>query len=232
VSVTSTNGNVDLTSVSGTAGVSVAGHDGVNVDTLNVGTTLDLAGPTVTANVFGAGGPVTGSVTGYGGGVASNVDLTLSNPGGFAFSDFWAAAARVNVPIGSLGADSTIILDRATFTNPLTTLLVDQHDKSNQGADVQLYTGGGGFSFDMYGNRVDTNAFVLYRDPYHQVVTPTGENTSATESAANLQAIADSRPPAGESGEDDKSIRELVVATTIPAVSVDCERDDSGDCAK
>ena len=191
--------NVDVGAVTATS-VALSAPGTVTADMLNVGSSLQLAGGNVIANVNGGAGTVTGSVTGFGGGIASDVNLTLSGAGGFAFGDFWTATASVNVPLGSFAISNALILDQATFTNPLSTVLVDQHDRSIQGSDVQLYSAGAPFGFSLSGNRLSTDAFVIYRSPRHEVVTPAGANSSLAEQGEGALA-ATMHTRLGRSGE-------------------------------
>ncbi|WP_374319346.1 leukotoxin LktA family filamentous adhesin [Aquabacterium sp.] len=229
VSITGGTG-VDLASVSASEDVSISAPDHITVGAINVGTALNLASNQIQAAVTGGSTPVGGAITGYDGSVAQNVTLTLSGTGGFAFSDFWAVNADVSIPVGALSVGNAIILDRATFTNPKTTLLVDQFDKSNQGADVQLYTAGDSFWFDLAGNRVDTDAFVLYRDPYHEVITPDGNNTSAAEAADQQQAQSDRKRAVRGLDQDEATTTSLVNANPIPAVNTQCPDNKKKEC--
>jgi hypothetical protein len=117
----------------------------------------------------------------------------MSTPSGFAFSNFWSLDAAVNLPSGWLSTDSTLIGDRATFTNPATFMIVDQFDRSMQDCDVQLYPQGAPFAFRMLGNKVYTDAFVIYRDPLHEAIAPTGQDRGETEQAEDALTQATAR---------------------------------------
>jgi hypothetical protein len=52
-----------------------------------------------------------------------------------------------------------------------------------QDCDVQLYPQGAAFSFLMTGNKVFTDAFVIYRGPMYEAIAPTGEDRGGTEQA-------------------------------------------------
>ncbi len=233
VTLATTGGSVTLASVSSTTGVGVAGQGGVNIGTVNVGTQLTLAGPQVSAVVNGGPGSVGGSVTGYAGGIADNVNLVLSGSGGFAFDSFWAATASVLLPLGPLSIENALIMDRATFQNPLTMLLVDQHNRSLQPADVQLYTAGAPFRLGLSGNHVSTDAFVVYRSPLHEVITPSGSNTSVVESGEDALARtagAKREQEREETGDDDA---QLISYAGIPVLlNEDCDPNRDEDCAK
>jgi len=148
---------------------------------LNVGSNLELFSDRIDLDINGGPGIVGGSITGFNGGIASNVRLGLWSPSSFALSNFRAAYADVNQPQGWLSVDNLQIQDRATFTNPFTRLLVDQHVRTVQPYDVQLYSGGAPFAFMMRDNFVDTMAYVIYRSPMHEVFAPAGKDSSSAE---------------------------------------------------
>jgi hypothetical protein len=180
VSITSGAGNVAVTDVTADS-ITLGASGDVTATTLDVGSTLNLAGTDITAGVNGGSRVVGGAITGFGGGDAADVQLTLSSPSGFDFSKFWSSYATVDVPAGSFGAASTVIADRAIFTNPRTEALVDQFDLSVQSANVQLTSQGLPFSFNMFGDQVDTDAYVVYRDPEHEANAPAGTDRSGAE---------------------------------------------------
>jgi ubiquinone biosynthesis protein UbiJ len=229
--LTSATGNVDVNTATANA-VTLSAPGNVTGGTLNVGSNVQLSGDAVTANVNGGGPVIGGSVTGFNGGIASNVDLTLSNPGGFHLDSFTTATGSVNVPSGFLNIDSVVIVDRAVFTNPSTALLVDQHDRSIQQTDVQIYTGGAPFSLGLVQNHVDTSAFVIFRDPAFEVVTPLGTNTSSTEQASDTLTRIDAGRPAPERLPFDE-LGDAVSYTGSP-VSVDgeCKPEADPGCVK
>ena len=233
VSITSTGGSVALASVCSATDVGIAGQDGVSIGTVNVGTQLTLAGPLVSAVVNGGPGSVGGSVTGYAGGIADHVNLTLSGPGGFAFDSFRTSTASVLLPLGPLTIDSALILDRATFENPLTMLLVDQHNRSLQSADVQLYSAGAPFSLGLSGNHVSTDAFVIHRSPQHEVITPSGSNTSVVESGEDALARAAGAKNEEEREQADDSDVPLITYAGIPvSLEEECGPGQNRDCEK
>lgn len=208
VTVASIGGAVDLDAVAGRTSVSIHGGTDVSIgtvtgdavtisapgnvtvtgNTVNVGSFLQLFGNRIQAGIAGGNHIVGGSIGGFGGGVASDVRLTLSTPSGFAFTNFWAMNANVNIPNGWLSSRNTLIGNRAVFTNPVTLMLVDQFRRRVQPCDVQLYSGLSPFSFKLAGNRVDTNAFVIYRDPFHETITPSGNNKSVVEQSGDALA--------------------------------------------
>jgi hypothetical protein len=192
----SATGNVDAGTITANT-VSLSAPGSVTGGTLNVGSNVQLAGNLVTANINGGGTVVGGSVTGFNGGIASIVDLMLSSPTGFALSNLSTVTGTIDIPSGSLSITNALIVDRATFTNPQTSLLVDQTSRSIQGSSVQLYTGGTGFGLNLTTNHVGTDAFVIFRDPNFEVTTPFGVNSSAAEQSADASSRIDAaRPPA------------------------------------
>jgi hypothetical protein len=230
VSITSSGGGVTLASVSGQTGVSIAGQAGVDVDVVNSGTSVQLAGPVINAVVNGCAGPVGGSVTGFGGGMANEVNLTLSGAGGFSLGSFLANNATVDNPLGSLGIGNAIIGNRATFSNPQTLLLVDQHDKSLQPADIQLYTAGGTFSLYLSGNHLTTEAMVIHSSSSHEVSSASGPSVSAVQQGEDTLARLNLSPSAPEGGAQDEQRGSLVSFSGTP-VSTECSGDDPG-CAQ
>jgi hypothetical protein len=222
-------GNVDAGTITANS-VTLTAPGSVSADTLNVDSSVFLSGSSVSANVYGGASPVTGSVTGFGGAPATNVNLTLSAPGGFAFDTFSAASATVIIPDGAFSIDHALILDRATFTNPMTLVLVDQHDRSIQPADVQLYSAGSPFSMYLNDNSLTTDSFVIHRSPQHEVITPGGTNTSVLEQAQeDLSSISNLERSKKASGEDEALVDSLVSYEGTP-VSLECDRDNDPEC--
>lgn len=233
VTIASATGRVELAGVSSTQGVGISAPTAITIGQVNVGTALFLASDQISANVNGGAGTVGGSVTGFGGGIASDVNLTLSGPGGFAFSNFWTGTAHVDIPLGSLWVGNALIMDHAMFTNPLTSLLVDQHNRSIQPSDVQLYSAGAPFYLGLSGNHVATDAFVIHRSPLHEVITPDGPNTSVVELSEDALATIARRSgfgrQAGGEGEE-----EALIAYTGHPVSLEgeCDPELNPDCRK
>jgi filamentous hemagglutinin family protein len=231
--LTSSGGDVDVGMASAPT-ISLSGPGDVTAGTLNVGSSVYLGADNIYAVINGGTGPVTGSVTGFGGGIASYVDLTLSGAGGFALSDFWAASASVDIPLGTLSIASVLIEDRATFTNPLTLVLVDQHDKRIQPADIQLYSGGDAFFLFLRDNSLTTDSFVIHRSPMHETLTQDGApNVTAVEMGDNVLALTDQLALGGASEEKNMSQMDgtLVSYAGVP-VSIDCDTDEDDGCMK
>jgi hypothetical protein len=87
---------------------------------------------------------------------------------------------------------------------------------------VQVYSAGAPFSFSLSGNRIFTDAFVIYRSPLHEVTTPFGANTSAVEQSEDaLSKIISTRlaPERRIGGEEAGS---LITYTGVP-VALDGE---------
>ncbi|HMX15616.1 MAG TPA: hypothetical protein PKD29_02125 [Rhodocyclaceae bacterium] len=226
LAVFSDRGDVTVGSVTADA-VQLEAPGDVTGTAMHVGSALRLAGARVSGSAFGGGRAVGGYVTGFAGAAADTVALTFAGAGGFSLGNFWAAGASVTIPAGTFGAANFRIGDRGLFGNPETLVLVDQHDKSIQTADVQLYSEGAPFYLYLTGNRVRTNAFVIYRSPAHEVLTADGANASAAEQAGDaLARIVPPPLPGGLPGSAGKT-GELVDFTGLP-VSTECGDDDPG----
>jgi hypothetical protein len=209
-------GSITGNSITGQT-VSLSAPVQVNVGAMNVGSNLQIASNLINTSVTGRNQVVGGSIAGFNGGIASNVNLSLSNPSGFAFTTFSAANANVDIPIGPLSVPYTMIVDRAIFTNPYTSMLVDQHSRTVQPFDVQLYSGGAPFSFDLFENRVNTDAYVIYRSPLHEVIAPSGVNRSAFEQVEDALARSRNGQDLEEEGETyDASNQSLISYTGFP----------------
>ncbi|WP_374407793.1 beta strand repeat-containing protein [Hydrogenophaga sp.] len=190
----SRGGSVDAGSV-GADVATMSAPGAVRVASLQVGSSFDLQGSQVKASIRSTGaGDVRGAVTGLNGGVANDVQLTLDTPNAFRFSNLYASTGNVSVLNGDLYVDALWVLNRMTLSNPWTTVLVDQNDRSIQPFDVQLYSAGLPFSFGLSRNRVTTGAFVISRSPAHEVFGPGGNNRSAAEQADFELAILNSIP--------------------------------------
>ncbi len=166
----------------------ISAAQGITVDDLTVQRSMVLAGQQIQARVRGGGVvPVTGSVTGFNNGIADTLDLTLSNPGGFALDALKIRTGTVNVPVGTFTIANTLVTENAVFQNPSTRVVIDQIDRSTQpGADVQLYSVAAPFAFSFYDNHIFTDAFVTYRGANFDTITPTGQNRSVAESSEML----------------------------------------------
>jgi hypothetical protein len=143
---------------------------------------LKLAGPRIDAHVVDGSRVVKGSISGLGGGVASDVLLTLIGSGTFAFDNFLATTADVNIiGGGTLSISNANIGDRATFDNAETVALLDQHNMSMQQADIQFYSEGKPFSMQLRGNSLITSATVLYHGSDYEAFSLTGTGPSVLE---------------------------------------------------
>ena len=251
ISITSATGLVNLATIDGSAAVrvnaptanivvgSVTGDAvalnapvSVVANRVNAGSSVQIGSDLIQASVTGGSSPVGGSIGGFGGGPASFVNATFNSLGGFLLDSLSAASAVVNVPAGSFNVDQLLIVDRATITNPLTSLVVDQHNRAIQPFDVQLYSDGAPFSLDMSANRVDTNAFVIYRSPLHEVLTPTSANFSAVEQGEhNLNGVKPEPQPALPAGKGGSGL--VTVSGGGVSISGNClENDKDPECTK
>ena len=174
-------GSITGTSVTGQGDVSLRAQDSIQLGSITAGSGLVLGSDRIATNVFGISQPIQAALGGFNGGSATSVNLTLSSPTGFDFSQFNSHYATVSIPSGWLQVDSALIGDRAIFSNPSTQMLVDQHSRTAQSSDVQVYSFGRPFSLWMNRNRVDTDAFVVYRDPWHEALAPSGLDHGSTE---------------------------------------------------
>ena len=229
VTLASAGGKVDLASVSSQHGVNVSAPTGISVGEVNVGTSLHLASSQISANVIGTGNHG-GAVTGFGGGPAANVNLTLSAPGAFHFSSFSTMTGSVSVLLGDLWVDDMYVGSRMTVANPQTNLLIDQTSRSLQGYDVQLYSGGAPFTLGLVTNHVHTDALAIGRRSTHEIISPSGNNTSAQEAGDDVfrQNRNDVNGGADASIVIDGEIPQ--VTFEVPAVSLN-DRGD-GECAE
>ena len=189
---TATNGSFVAASKAGSVNVGTVSADAVALSaprsvtgrTLNVGSTLNLAGQNIVANVNSTGaGDVGGSVTGFGGGMASDVQLALNSPFAFRLQQFSSSTGNINILSGDLFVDVMRVGNSLRVSNPWTSLLIDQNSRLIQPYDVQLYSAGNPFAFGITGNRVLTDSFVISRSPQHETITPMGVNLSAAELA-------------------------------------------------
>ena len=213
-------GDIRVDSVTADA-VSLAAAGDIDATKLNVASRVDLAGTHIDAAVFGGPQVVQGSVTGYNDSVASDVNLVFSSPSGFALSSFYTALGDVNVPQGFFSFTDGLIVDRLTITNPQTTLLVDQHDRSLQPFNVQIYTGGAGFSLGLATNHVLTDAFAIQVDSGHEALSPSGPIVSAVDQSYNaLRDTAKPGPEAAQEQAEQVPASELITFTGTP-VSVE-----------
>ena len=166
----------------------------VTVNRLDVKTRFVLQGNNVGATVYGANKPVLGTVTGYQNSTADNVNLLFSNPTGMLIDDFKTRTADVKVPVGSLDVSNMLVSYRASVTNPLTTIIIDQLDRSIQsGANVQLYSAGAPFSLSLFDNHVLSSAYEPYRDVMHDGLMPTGLNRSIVETSEKMLTLSTAR---------------------------------------
>ncbi|MFZ2267304.1 MAG: leukotoxin LktA family filamentous adhesin [Azonexus sp.] len=203
VSIASSSGGVNLAGVSGLEDVTVTAPDDIYVGQgqagagftarssggdltfkhLSVGSSVFLYGDRITADITGTSGWVGGAIGGGSGGYASNIDLNLSAPGGFRFSDISTNYGNINSLLGELWVDNLLVGHRLLITNPLTNLLVDQDHRTMQPADVQLYSDGAGFRLGLWDNHVFSSAQAIWHEPTHDVINADGTSGTAVEKA-------------------------------------------------
>jgi hypothetical protein len=218
IELTANNGDVNLERIFGIQNVKVSSDTGITLGFVRVGRYMTLAGPRIDAYVYGGSRFVNGSITNLGGGMASEVSLSLIGSGVFQFDNFRTREADVNIQGGAtLSIPNAIISDRATFDNEQTFVLLDQHSKNIKNADIQLYSGGNPFSMSLSGNRLRTNASIIYRDEQHEVITPTGTDISALEQSEDSLRSSNLATPSLEREDTLKpSTEELINFTGIP----------------
>ncbi len=233
VALVSAMGNVVVTGSVSADTVALSAPVSILANRINVGSSVTLQSDQVTANLVGAPQPVGGSITGLSGVPASKVHLTLTSGGGFAFDALSAALANIVIPAGAVSVDQLTIVDRATFTNPSSALLIDQHDRSIQPFDLQLYSDGAPFALNLLGNRLGTSAFVIYRSPLHEALTPNSANASVVEQSETALTIPRLDVPAGLQQEVGRGSGLVTVSgggVTMTGQCKDYEKD--GECAK
>jgi hypothetical protein len=100
-----------------------------------------------------------------------------------------------------------LVVDRATLTNPLTTIVIDQHDRSIQpGANVQLYSATSPFTLSLFDNHVISSAYEPYRDASHDGLVPTGLNQSVIETSEKMLTVSTGKPRGDEDGPQTASV--------------------------
>lgn len=191
------------------------------------GSRLDLGADTIDATAFHTGtGFLAANLANYGGDPASLVDLTVSSPTGVAFGTFSAADASLFLPQGALRIADAFIYDRATITNPLTFLLIDQVDRSPQPADIQVWAPSLPFSLNLAGRVMETNATVIhYKELTHSVISlDPGVNPDLRQNIENGLALT-----ARSVEEDDERRAEggegLLSFDGLPVAMPDCTKD-------
>jgi hypothetical protein len=195
VALASAHGDVAADTVSAGAVAMVAPRS-VTARLVRAGQSLQIEAQRVNAGVQATGSADVGaSVTGYGGAMASDVQLVLSTPQAFRFTDLFSSTGHVDMLSGDLFIDALWVSQRMTLSNPMTRVAVDQGHLQIQPVDVQLYSAGAPFVFSLTRNRVSTSALPIYRSPRHEVLAPSGNNLSAAEAADREHALQDTLPP-------------------------------------
>lgn len=207
--------------------VSLFALGNLTVGSIIPGSQLNLGADVIDATAFHTGtGYLSANLANYGGDPASLVDLTVSSPTGVAFGTFSAMDASLFLPQGALRIADAFIYDRATITNPLTYLLIDQTDRSPQSADIQVWAPSLPFSLNLAGRVMETNATVIhYKELTHSVISlDSGVNPDLRQNIENGLALAvrsaedeDKRP--AETGEG------LLSFDGVPIAMPDCTKD-------
>jgi hypothetical protein len=227
-SVTSLGGDLELTAadgeividrIFGAQDLTATAGAGMDLGYVRVGRNLYLSGPKVIASVNGGPRTIRGMITGLNGSLASEVALSLAGSGTFAFENFWARKASVDVQgSGKLSIKNAIVKDRATFSNDQTLVLLNQRSKAIGKADIQLYSGGYPLSLLLSGNRLSTSASIIYRDENHEAISLSGASASALEEGerALSGASASGSSLGEEGGEETVTGADLVGFDGIP----------------
>lgn len=189
-----------------------------------------LSAPSINAGVTNTGtGILQFAVAGTGGGgVANDINMMVGSPAGSSFLLLQAVNGLFTLD-GPLNVTSGLVLDEALFRTPLTTVLMDNVDRSIQGGDVQLHSPSGAFRLAVTGTSVETDAFVISRAPTHHVATPTPgiDDSSALEEGNASNAVASVR----RDPQADASEASADIDYSDPAVRVDCPADrDPKEC--
>ena len=217
-SASSSNASISVGSVSADE-VTMTAPGEISANALDVGRMVNLAGSRLAASIRATGSAdVGGSFTGFGGGMASDVQLRLNTPYAFRFSNLFTSTGNLEIPSGDLYIGSLWVGDRMTLSNPWTRVLVDQNNLAIQPFDVQLYSAGAPFPFSLVRNRVSADAFVIYRSPAHEVLTPNGNNISAAELADRELALLGFMAPLFPSlgGNGGRGLSNLVSFSELP----------------
>jgi len=234
VSITTTRGSVNLTSVTGQGDIIVAAPTQVSLGTVQVGGDLYLASNLIEFNAFGTGnGPIGGSLGGYGGGSASNILASFTAPNGVSLDSVWTQTGDLTMLTGGLTIDRLIVGRRMTISNPQTDLLIDQTNKAIQPFDVQLYSGGAPITLTLETNHVMTNGFVINRDLTHEVLTLDGnQNFSATEQSGSLLAAIDALRPRDEDSPEEEVAEVIIdgIAVALEANDAKCDKKEKEEC--
>jgi len=191
------------------------------------GSRLNLGADTIDATAFHTGtGFLAANLVNYGGGPASLVDLTVSSPTGVAFGTFSAVDASLFLPQGVLRIADSFIYDRATITNPLTFLLIDQVDRLPQPADIQVWAPSLPFSLNLAGRVMETNATVIhYKELTHSVISlDSGVNPDLRQNIENGLVLA-ARSVEEEDEHPAEEGEGLLRFDGVPVAMPDCTKD-------
>ena len=148
---------------------------------------LSFSSTTLTANITHSGSgshPLLLSVTGPGGAPATMINLKLSSPVGFEFSQFKTQDSVIGISNGFLQIDDGYVGNVATFQNPVSRVRMDNSSHVIRPADIQLYVPSKAFSnFKLDGWNTISGPYVLMRDPNHGSMMGDLRDSSAIEAA-------------------------------------------------
>ncbi|MEX8518634.1 MAG: leukotoxin LktA family filamentous adhesin [Leptothrix sp. (in: b-proteobacteria)] len=242
----SAGGLADLAALTGNLNIKQLTANGANtsarhnlvIDNAQANDSVLLSAETISASITGKNPskPLHGSVTGPQGAPAAQVELTFRDPVGTVLDEFSAVNGNIRVPDGFMAINHGYVQNTATFSNPVTDVLMDNTSKAiRQAADVQLFSSSGSFSnllLDGWTTMVN-DAYVLMRDPDHGVVMNGRRDTSAAEEARS--GVESKNGPPWPSRGPLLSLGELLIAPKpwmAAAVQVVDEPASTGDANK
>lgn len=184
----SRQGSVSVSRITGDI-LSLSAKDALNLGTLNVGRSLFFNSDSVTATIHHTrnDAPLAMRAVGRGGAPATWVDLDIDSEVGVRFDRFDVLDADIRMLDGWLRIDQGRVQNRAWFSNPVTTVYMDNLTTVVQPADVQLHHPG-----KVFGNMLlddwllVTDPYVVTRDPLHEVVMNTVLDYSGREQSREL----------------------------------------------
>lgn len=166
-------GNLAVNTVSGDA-VNLAALGALAADSVQAGSFLTLSADRISATVqhTGASGFLPANLSNYAGGPATFADLTASSPLGISFGTFSLTDGSLGLPSGDLAIAAAFVGNRVTITNPATTLLIDQNNRSPQPSDIQVWAPRQPFGLTLSRNIMTTDATVVhYNELTHSAIS-------------------------------------------------------------
>jgi hypothetical protein len=142
-------------------------------NTLHVGSVMNLGADRILAAVNHTGtlNLLQANAANRGGGPATRIDLSITSPVGVQFGTFSSLDAALGLN-SLLDIRNGFIANRATVTNPVTFLLVDQNNRSPQPSDIQLYAPDLSFRLFLDKRVLFTDAFVVHHNELtHSVIS-------------------------------------------------------------